>query len=365
MGDGEEFVISFWMKYDAQFDWGTTSGFKHFIIESNSGSSDRMYLVIYNDQLAVLFQGTSQGYFYCNQPGRYTPPLGEWVKYDWYVKVSPEGTNQGVIRAWANNQLIMEHTGIATIGSGAYTHIWFDNTFNEEIQGPNQNRYWDNIRIGPGTMVPSCQVLIPNKDYPYKDGSGRTKYFRGDVFIIRDDDDGTPSPPFGASESLPDYVRLRVTGVTKSQLDAWTANWNKTLNYTIVNQNASGWRVRMTVDPTLVSVSGDNQELRAGVKDAIQHQYGFSIVSFTTTEVVFDIPKGPSDTIVTPLGTFDTLADLKADWNDKWEEIHQPRRWYFPTAVMNTIEAAITGGADYYETTKAEAQGYVRDRVDG
>jgi hypothetical protein len=41
---------------------------------------------------------------------------------------------------------------IATIQSGSYVSLSINPTFNQQIEGPRQRRYWDLISMGSGYM---------------------------------------------------------------------------------------------------------------------------------------------------------------------------------------------------------------------
>jgi hypothetical protein len=172
-GTGSEFRISYWQKYDANFDWGDTSGFKQFILYSTV-PDDSMYLCIYGDRLGVLFQNTfpTQNWFYSNTNGDdYVIPKGEWVKFDWYVKVSPMSQKQGVLKGWVNDVLRWNYSGIATVNadSAQYNEISLNHTFNNTIYGANQKRYWDLFSIGP---VPGFGISNVSADLTTITGNG-------------------------------------------------------------------------------------------------------------------------------------------------------------------------------------------------
>lgn len=98
--------------------------------------------------------------------GEYSMPSGEWIKFDWYVKVSPDTAagRQGILRGWINNVLRFDYHNIATIQAGSYKMI--NNILepsNVTVLGEKQERFWDLFRIGPGTMVLSERGWLDTK----------------------------------------------------------------------------------------------------------------------------------------------------------------------------------------------------------
>jgi hypothetical protein len=92
-------------------------------------------------------------------------PNGEWVKFDFYFKVSPYPTNQGIVKVWVNDVLRWDHSGINTVDTqGSYFSGWLwwlqgssGPQSNEPGVREGQERYLAQFRIGPGAMVLSEQ----------------------------------------------------------------------------------------------------------------------------------------------------------------------------------------------------------------
>ena len=104
--------------------------------------------------------------------------------------------------------------------------------------------------------------MIAARDFFFQDGSGKIKYGRGDILVVRQEDGlGEIDPQWGGSEAPPDWVRLRITGADKPEAEAWLDNWSNGLDYAILVSNNNGWRISVTIDPVLISSSGSNSDL--------------------------------------------------------------------------------------------------------
>ena len=153
---------------------------------------------------------------------------------------------------------------------------------------------------------------------------------------------------WGTSECPPNWVIIHIVDATRAQCLHYIQKWKKEFSYTIVNENAFGYRIRIEVNSALVSVSGLNKEVRQEVKDYIYTKFGGSLVDHGADYAIFDVPK-PID-----------LPQAKVDLNDKFATIFSLRRWYFSSADIDTVLAA--GG--YMELTKKQVLNRVLDRLD-
>ena len=70
----------------------------------------------------------------------------------WHLKVSPESEKNGAVKGWVDGKLRWRYENIATIQSGSYVSLSINPTFNQQIEGPRQRRYWDLISMGSGYM---------------------------------------------------------------------------------------------------------------------------------------------------------------------------------------------------------------------
>lgn len=164
LGDGDDFSLSYYLKYHRNFDFGDSTGNKQIIIQSNSDISDRMYIIIQwsSAQVFVTFQTTTDtGNLGANLGGPFYMPVDEWVKFDWHIRISPDapGERNGILQGWVNNELRWNYHDIATIHAGSYVSISNPIILSNRVpQGRHQERFWDLFRIGPGQMVLSEQI---------------------------------------------------------------------------------------------------------------------------------------------------------------------------------------------------------------
>lgn len=154
---------------------------------------------------------------------------------------------------------------------------------------------------------------------------------------------------WGTKEGLPDYVILRATDATKAQVEHYLAQWQKYFTYDIVNENDLGYRIRVKVDPTLVSASGMNKGVRSEMKTYIQDYHNAIIFSYDNYEAVVDVPK--------PV----ILSDLKNDVNDKFAEIIDHRFYYFDSA---DVDYALTQPGGIVERTKVQVLSMIKSKLD-
>ena len=74
--------------------------------------------------------------------------------FRWQIKVSVQANGDprdGYLYGWVNGVKRWEHNNINTLSQGEYMEINLNSTFNSDINGSNQKRYWDLFSIGPGT----------------------------------------------------------------------------------------------------------------------------------------------------------------------------------------------------------------------
>jgi parallel beta-helix repeat protein len=174
LGAGSEFYMRYFLKYDGNFDFGSSTGFKQIIIQSDSIVHDRLYFCITGKEanLGLFFQYvTGATWMHANaNGGPYAMPKGRWVEFEWYVKVSPESEKKGVVKGWVDGVLRWDYKDIATIKSGSYVSLSINPTFNQAIEGPSQKRYWDLFSLGPARMggapEPAATPAAPGAQRP-------------------------------------------------------------------------------------------------------------------------------------------------------------------------------------------------------
>jgi hypothetical protein len=166
IGNGGSFYVSYYLKYDTNFDWGTTSGFKQIIAQTSDNGSDIRnifyHVILGSNPVApgnsvAYFQYTGNPAWPCNvnPDDYYNMPKGEWVKFEWLIGVSTSADANGYLKGWINGTLRYSRTNVITLTTGEYYMVLIAQTFNEDIGGPNQKRYYDKFVIGPGSMAPS------------------------------------------------------------------------------------------------------------------------------------------------------------------------------------------------------------------
>lgn len=139
--------------------------------------------------------------------------------------------------------------------------------------------------------------------------------------------------------SPPRYVILRVTGATTGQVGYFLEPWEKYYAHTILNENDNGYRIRIEVDPNVISLSGLNKRIKSKFKQYIEYTWGGVTQSFGLDFIIFDIAK-PVD-----------LVQMKKEFADIFNVRFARRHFIFSETILtNAINA---GGL--LEITKAEA----------
>lgn len=199
------------------------------------------------------------------------------------------------------------------------------------------------LRIALAAAGPSCEVLIAAKNLNHS-LKGFPKHARNTPVV------------WGRKDCPPSYVILRITDADASQVNHFFAQWYKTFSYEILNENDQGYRIRVTVDPACVSVSGTNREIRTAMKTYIVDTYGAVLFSHDGHEAVVDIPK--------PLeqhGVAVTIPAMKADIHDKFSEYVAHRRFRFTSA---DVDYALAQPGGIIERTKSQVLAMIKDMLD-
>lgn len=196
-----------------------------------------------------------------------------------------------------------------------------------------------------------CEILIAAEDKNHSK-KGYPKQVK----------DVPASPPvWGKKEGPPGYVILRITDARKDQVEHFLEQWHKTFVYEIVNENDQGYRIKVTVDPALVSVSNVNKTIRANLKTYIQNVFGAVIHSYDDYEVVVDVPKPITSKPGTEWEMVLTLQELKEDIHDKFAEVIDHRFYYFEGT---DVDYALTEPGGIVEKTKAQVLDMVRSKLE-
>lgn len=170
---------------------------------------------------------------------------------------------------------------------------------------------------------------------------------KGDIIAVLSD-----GGDFGGKEILPKFIRLIVSDATTAEATAYLTQWGKVFSYSIINENAQGYRIRIEVDPAVISVSGNgaevNQELKDYVLSGMEQALNVTLHAQDGISITVDVEK-PVD-----------LQRAKLDLNDKFAEVISTTRYYFDDA---TVDAAIAAGGEFTRT-KAQVVALLRDKLD-
>ncbi len=180
---------------------------------------------------------------------------------------------------------------------------------------------------------------------------------------------------FTGGEALPRCLRIEVTGATTADVEHFLGRLNSAVSYTIVNENAARWRVRMKLDSAIVLATGMNNNFKQHIKDFIltNHEGDWTAaqVSQNSAQLTVDIAKGQA---------FD-LTQIKQEVNDEFtdkvEKVLHFQRYFFPDSIVDPRviqglidEAAVANGEgliprDFIHSTitKAQALANISDRL--
>lgn len=180
----------------------------------------------------------------------------------------------------------------------------------------------------------------------------------GEVVDIKED-----GHVWGGREQPPNYIHVNVTGSTREQAAAYLGSWDIKYIFTLVNQNAAGWRYRIEVDPAYISASNQGSaELKTTMQDMVtgtEEWEGSAVVSFTSSSMTVDITKSGVYQTAQSLSDLDYLKLLKSIFADIFDTVLDPRRYKFAAVDVATALA----GDGTWTLTKAEAQAVVIDKL--
>lgn len=189
------------------------------------------------------------------------------------------------------------------------------------------------------------------------------RYTKGDIISVLPE-----GGDWGNRQVPPNWVRLEITDATTAQAQQYLEGWSIDFVFTLVNQNASGWRYRVEVDPAVISASGvGKNDLKSEMQSLITYAEpdslwdGCSTVNFKSDGWTVDIPKnGPYQT-----ATGDTdeeyRQELKADVQDKFTAAVALRRYRFADA---DVDYALGQPNGYVAITKAQALNKIIDKLE-
>lgn len=163
IADGQVIVLDYYSKYHANFDPGEQDIVKSIIMQSTSHTDDRIYINSHHfGSVGIQLQGLGSGVSWDEMHrhsnmggGTYVMPHGQWVHYRWEIKLAGKNgplNGTGYIHGWINGTQRWNHNNLSTHGSGSINQIMLNTTINGAVTptGPNQKRWWDLFKIGPG-----------------------------------------------------------------------------------------------------------------------------------------------------------------------------------------------------------------------
>jgi hypothetical protein len=154
--------------------------------------------------------------------------------------------------------------------------------------------------------------------------------------------------PWGAREGLPNYVRLRITDATESQVLNYLDSWQREIAFDLVGQNAAGRRYQMSINPKIITEFGEADGLKVEIKDYLVNDYGANFISWDPSVgvAVVDVPNT-------------NWSELAADIVDKFRTTLSNRRYYFEPGDVDLAVAA--GG--YVELNTNQVLNRIIDRL--
>jgi len=194
-----------------------------------------------------------------------------------------------------------------------------------------------------------CEVLIRATSTDVR--------FKGDPQTVRDDS-VLPTRPWGNREGRPEFIILHVTDATAAQIQVHMDAIVNTLEYEIQVENENGWRIRISVNPAIPRDFGLDKGMRNEIRDYLVDNWGAQVHEYDNVNheyAIMDFPK--------PLmfeGEEHTLADLKADGHDKFEDKVFRRRYHFSESDVDQV----LGLGGKVDQTLAQVNAKVIDRLD-
>lgn len=129
-------------------------------------------------------------------------------------------------------------------------------------------------------LLIKAQTTWTNPD-PIIDARG--VYKKGDIVVVRPD-----GHEWGGEENLPNFVLLKVPGVTVEQVENRIEEWHQIIEFEVVATDASQDGARIRLYTTIPGAANQYGITRAQVEGFID-RWGGSVVSVSANEVRFDI----------------------------------------------------------------------------
>ena len=169
---------------------------------------------------------------------------------------------------------------------------------------------------------------------------------KGEIVTVRDAaliDSG--EWPWGNKETLPDYIKVRVSDMTVEEARDRMDSVQDVLNWELLNSNASGRRYRIYIDPKILAI---RPGMRSKIRDVLVEDYGATVHSadLENGEATLDIPNT------------DWQAMRDRFVND-FQRVVAKRRYKLSSAAVDQV----VNGTGWIEVTKAQLASNIVDRL--
>lgn len=176
--------------------------------------------------------------------------------------------------------------------------------------------------------------------------TGRTDMPRGWIVDIVEVNTASPRS-YGAPG---EFVVVHLAGVGKAQADQYLQAIRNEVRFSIVAENAQGYRIRADVNPKVWQLFGADKGVKRELLDFLTTTYGAVLQSHDTVNqewAIVDVPK-PAD-----------LAAIRADVLDLFEQQLDGRRYHFTEA---DCDLAVQNGG-FMELTATQVINRLVDRL--
>jgi len=201
-------------------------------------------------------------------------------------------------------------------------------------------------------MMP-CEVLIRATN-----NEAGTR-FKGDPQEVRDDAE-LITRPWGNREGAPEFIILHITDATAAQIQGYMDAVINIFIHEIQNENANGWRIKISVNPNILAVYGIDKGVRNTLRDMLVDDWGAQVYDYDNINHEYIIIDFPKPLMYIPDNVEKTLADIKADIKDQFTHNIFRRRYKFAESDIDQV-LSLGGKVDQ---TLAQVNAKVIDRLD-
>ena len=177
------------------------------------------------------------------------------------------------------------------------------------------------------------------------DGDIGKRLQKGEIVVYRDVA-LLPTWAWGTKETLPSYVKIRVTDATVEQVKSYLSNITDILQWELIQTFPQGRRYKLSLHPYVRGKGGD---IKQSVRDYLQNELGATVhTPLANGEITLNIP--------TPDEGWQGLKDrMRYDFED---QIDRARYKIAP----NVIDVVVSAGG-WAETTKAQLSNNMIDKL--